>query len=180
MKRIMTGRPHHSCLVCNIFSALLAIAVGAPLTWWSLDRQPAYSVEGGTPHTVTIRDAKGSPATAIDIVWTMVTVHRKGCSAIYSREVEDSIGHIYTFKFQEGTFVGLPVGVSHNVHSLVPWEFPDGINEGQIKMRSRITTICNPVQILFPVKSVSPDVTYTIQENPLAKRLNKQGLLSAK
>jgi hypothetical protein len=149
---------HKHCLICNAISGLIAVVLFGPAMWWALDRDPAYTMNDGVAHYMP---ANGKAGQSLDIVWGHVDVLKVGCHGTFNRELEDGTRHILTFAVMPALYTEKPVGVYKNVHSLFPWEIPQGLS-GTITLRSKIKTICNPIQWLFPVETVTKDTVFEI------------------
>lgn len=152
-------RMEHKCVVCNVVAALFAILVAGPITWWAIDRTPAYSVvEAGhaEPNPIKV----GQP---LDLV-RVIMVYREGCDGWFNREIKDQSGYVWTFPITQSTFV--PFKLGHYVtHSVTPFIVPRGVAEGEATVTSNIWSVCNPVQKLFPVYQRAPSVKVIIERD---------------
>ena len=162
-------KQHHQCVVCNIVAALLAIAIGGPIAWWALDRDPAYIVLGG----VAIPDPV-VPGKELDLART-IRIMREGCTGLFNREVKDASGYIWTFAMTRSTFASFKIGDYHT-HSVTPFIVPMGIADGPAEVTSNIWSVCNPVQKFWPVHYRSAPLIVTIQRAPKQGPKGEQGI----
>ena len=150
----------HQCAICNVVGAIFAIVVAGPLTWWAIDRTPAYevvSIGRADPNPVQV----GQP---LDLIREIVVNH-ENCEAWFNREIIDSIGYVWTFPVTPSTFARFKVG-HYPTHSVTQFIIPHGVAEGEAKVYSNIWSICNPVQRLFPVYRKTPPLSVMILRSP--------------
>ena len=145
-------RIEHQCVICNVGAAIFAVVVAGPLTWWAIDRTPAYEV-------VAVGHAVPNPVKAgeeLDLV-REVRVNRSNCEAWFNREIIDSTGFVWTFPVTRSTFAQLQVG-QYPTHSVTRFVVPYGVAAGDAKVFSNIWSACNPVQKFFPVHQKTPEL----------------------
>lgn len=128
----------------NIIAALFAICVVGPTVWWSLDRAPPFEVIAADPIP---NPAK--PEDIVDLRWTVV-VHKTGCYVTWQRQTLDSDNRERVYVFGETGFDKLPVG-KHHTDTTAQYQVPRGTFDGDMRVYTAYSSICNPVQYLFPV-----------------------------
>lgn len=132
----------------KIILAVLVIGTVAPVTFMALDNKWPYEYHGGELHPDPAK-----PGDEASVFWR-VKINRV-CLGYISRQIIDSRGYVHTAD---------PVPALGNVATnfWVTFRLPSFAAKGPATYRAHGTYWCNPLQRLFPLKTVTPDVKFTI------------------
>lgn len=137
----------HSFIAANVFAAIFAVFIVAPLTWTALDRAPAYTI-----HDLLIIPPAATPGSAGRLEWKFA-VNREGCSGTFQRVITDSSNLQRIYDVVPDTFVYLPLG-EHQTLNTHPFMLPADLPSGKTILTVTIRTWCNWMQRIYPVQQV--------------------------
>lgn len=157
---------------CNIFAGIIATAIFAPLTYWTVDRTPPYELTNGYTVPSDIR-----PGHEFRIAWTLRKLTEPVDGYAQVRIIDSQKGVKYMAA--EHSTIGREgkVGAVYQVEGR-PRIMPDSVACGPATIQVHATYFGNPVRrYVWPVRVDRPPVsTNIVCHEPLAGPQGPQGI----